>query len=187
MRKILYIVIAMMALLTSSQVFAATQSCAPAQQTPSSTTNPKPRASHEKRSIMELPLFERAVLIIKKFETLHKPKHWPYVGYGHQVQPGEPYRRGVQLTEAQADALLRKDYAKFCSLYEKYGKDKYLLAALAYNCGPGVVNKSSVLRLLKSGNRNIFKAYTSHCHYKGKRHNGLLQRRITEFYSLFVP
>lgn len=31
-----------------------------------------------KRSIMELPLFERAVLIIKKFETLHKPCHWPY-------------------------------------------------------------------------------------------------------------
>ena len=33
-------------------------------------------AAHAKRSIMELPLFERAVLIIKKFETLHKPKHW---------------------------------------------------------------------------------------------------------------
>ncbi len=28
-----------------------------------------------KRSIMELPLFERAVLIIKKFETLHQLKH----------------------------------------------------------------------------------------------------------------
>ena len=81
-----------------------------------------------KRSIMELPLFERAVLIIKKFETLHKPKHWPYVGYGHQVQPGEPYRRGVQLTEAQADALLRKDLAKFCSLYSQYGKDSVLLS-----------------------------------------------------------
>ena len=51
-----------------------------------------------KRSIMELPLFERAVLIIKKFETMHHPKNWPYVGYGHQVQPGEPYRKGVQLT-----------------------------------------------------------------------------------------
>ena len=121
---------------------------------------------------MELPLFERAILIIKKFETLHKPKHWPYVGYGHQVQPGEPYRRGVQLTEAQADALLRKDYAKFCSIYEKYGKDKYLLAALG---------------LLKSGNRNIFKAYTSHCHYKGKRHKGLLERRQTEFAVLYLP
>lgn len=35
-------------------------------------------AQTKKRSIMELPPFERAVLIIKKFETLHKPKHWPY-------------------------------------------------------------------------------------------------------------
>ena len=80
------------------------------------------------RSIMELPLFERAVLIIKKFETLHKPRHWPYVGYGHQVQPGEPYRRGCQLTEAQADALLRKDLRKFCALYSHYGKDSVLLS-----------------------------------------------------------
>lgn len=140
-----------------------------------------------KRSIMELPLFERAVLIIKKFETLHKPKHWPYVGYGHQVQPGEPYRRGVQLTEAQADALLRKDLAKFCSLYSQYGKDSVLLGALAYNCGPGVVNKSSILKKLKSGDRNIFKAYTSHCRYKGKRHKGLYNRRLTELVALFIP
>lgn len=81
-----------------------------------------------KRSIMELPLFERAVLIIKKFETLHKPRHWPYVGYGHQVQPGEPYRRGCQLTEVQADALLRKDLRKFCALYSQYGKDSVLLS-----------------------------------------------------------
>ena len=140
-----------------------------------------------KRSIMELPLFERAVLIIKKFETMHHPKHWPYIGYGHCVQPGEPYRRGVQLTEAQADALLRKDLRKFCAIYSQYGKDSVLLGALAYNCGPGVVNKSSVLRLLKSGNRNIFKAYTSHCHYKGKRHKGLLTRRLTELAALFIP
>ena len=126
-----------------------------------------------KRSIMELPLFERAVLIIKHFETLHKPRHWPYVGYGHLVQPGEPYRRGVQLTEKQADALLRKDLRKFC--------------ALAYNCGPGVVNKSSVLKKLKSGNRNIFKSYTSHCRYKGKFHRGLYTRRCMEIAALFVP
>lgn len=140
-----------------------------------------------KRSIMELPLFERAVIIIKHFETLHKPKHWPYVGYGHQVQPGEPYRRGVQLTEAQADALLRKDLRKFCAMYSHYGKDSVLLGALAYNCGPGVVNKSSVLKKLKSGNRDIFKSYTSHCRYKGKKHKGLYTRRLTEFAALFVP
>ena len=142
-------------------------------------------AANAKRSIMELPPFERAVLIIKKFETLHKPKHWPYVGYGHQVQPGEPYRRGVQLTERQADALLRKDLRKFCALYSQYGKDSILLACLAYNCGPGVVNKSSVLKKLKSGNRDIFKSYTSHCRYKGKFHKQLHQRRIMEIMILF--
>ncbi|WP_289873250.1 glycoside hydrolase family protein [uncultured Duncaniella sp.] len=111
----------------------------------------------------------------------------PYVGYGHQVQPGEPYRRGCQLSEAQADALLRKDYSKFCALYEKYGKDKYLLAALAYNCGPGVVQKSTVLKKLKSGDRNIHASYASHCCYHGKKHKGLLTRRLTELTALFIP
>lgn len=84
-------------------------------------------AQTKKRSIMELPPFERAVLIIKKFETLHKPKHWPYVGYGHQVQPGEPYRRGVQLSERQADALLRKDLRKFVALYDDFRPNDALL------------------------------------------------------------
>ena len=162
MRKILIFFMAIVALSATSPAFAA------------------------KRSIMELPLFERAVLIIKHFETLHKPRHWPYVGYGHQVQPGEPYRRGVQLTEKQADALLRKDLAKFCALYSQYGKDSVLLGALAYNCGPGVVNKSSVLKKLKSGNRDIFKSYTSHCRYKGKFHKQLHQRRMMEYAVLYV-
>ena len=101
MKKILMILMAIVAVSVTSPAFAA------------------------KRSLMELPLFERAVLIIKKFETMPKPKHCPYVGYGHQVQPGEPYPRGVQLTEAQADALLRKDLAKFVSLYKDYGKDGF--------------------------------------------------------------
>ncbi|MCX4285377.1 glycoside hydrolase family protein [Duncaniella dubosii] len=161
MRKILIFFMAIVALSATSSAFAA------------------------KRSIMELPLFERAVLIIKHFETLHKSRHWPYVGYGHQVQPGEPYHRGVQLTEKQADALLRKDLRKFCAMYSKYGKDSVLLGALAYNCGPGVVNKSSVLKKLKAGNRDIFKSYTSHCRYKGKFHKQLHQRRIMEIMILF--
>lgn len=93
----------------------------------------------------------------------------------------------VQLTEEQADALLRKDLAKCCALYSQYGKDSVLLGALAYNCGPGVVNKSSILKKLKSGNRNIFKAYTSHCRYKGKWHKGLYNRRLTELAALFAP
>lgn len=143
-------------------------------------------AAGRKINIMDLPPFERAVIIIKKFETLHRPKDYPYVGYGHRVLPGEPYRRGVQLTEKQADALLRKDLRKFVSLYKAYGKDALLLGVLAYNCGPRVVNKSTVLKKLKSGNRNIFKAYTAHCRYKGKFHAQLHRRRLTEIAALFV-
>lgn len=143
-------------------------------------------AAGRKINIMDLPPFERAVIIIKKFETLHHPKDYPYVGYGHRVLPGEPYRRGVQLSEKQADTLLRKDLRKFVSLYKAYGKDALLLGVLAYNCGPGVVNKSTVLKKLKSGNRDIFKSYISHCRYKGKFHKQLHQRRLTEFAALFV-
>ena len=175
MKKLLIFLMAIVTLAVTTPAFAAS---------PRSAFGAQQRKN---RSIMELPLFERAVLIIKKFETLHKPKHWPYVGYGHQVQPGEPYRRGCQLTEAQADALLRKDLAKFCALYSQYGKDSVLLGALAYNCGPGVVNKSTVLKKLKRGDRNIFKSYTSHCRYKGKWHKGLYNRRLTEIAALFVP
>ena len=137
---------------------------------------------------MELPLFERAVLIIKKFETLHDSRrHRPYLGYGHRKLPGEKYFRGYNMSEREADALLRKDLRKFCALYRDMGKGSILLGALAYNIGPGAVNKSSVLRLLKSGNRNIFKAYTSHCHCKNKKHKGLYQRRLTEISFLFIP
>lgn len=142
-------------------------------------------AAGRKINIMDLPPFERAVIIIKKFETLHRPKDYPYVGYGHRVLPGEPYRRGVQLTEKQADALLRKDLRKFISLYKAYGKDALLLGVLAYNCGPGVVNKSTILKKLKSGNRDIFKSYTAHCRYKGKFHKQLHHRRLTEFAALY--
>ena len=53
MKKILMILMAIVAVSITSPTFAA------------------------KRSIMELPLFEREVLLIKKFETMHKPKHWP--------------------------------------------------------------------------------------------------------------
>lgn len=143
-------------------------------------------AAGRKINIMNLPPFERAVIIIKKYETLHRPKDYPYVGYGHRVLPGEPYRRGVQLTEKQADALLRKDLRKFVSLYKAYGKDALLLGVLAYNCGPGIVNKSTILKKLKSGNRDIFKSYTAHCRYKGKFHKQLHQRRLTEFAALFI-
>lgn len=129
--------------------------------------------------------FEQAVAMIKKYETLHSPKHWPLIGYGHLVQPGEKYSRGTKLSESQADALLRKDLKKLVDYYKSYGKDSLLLGVLAYNIGPGRVDKSTVVKLLKNGNRNIRDAFESLCRYKGKVHNQIKQRRIEEYKAFF--
>lgn len=164
MKKILLIIIAIIAVSVTSSVFA------------------------QKRSIMELPLFERAVLIIKKFETLHQLKDKPYYGYGHRILPGERLPQYRPLTEREADALLRKDLNKFIAFFGEFKRsDALLLGVLSYNIGPGAVKKSAVYRKLKSGDRDIFKAYTSHCKYKGKFHSGLYKRRCQELAALYIP
>lgn len=132
------------------------------------------------------PTFEDAIAIIKKYEGLSGPSHWPFVGYGHKVMPGEKFTRGKKLSEAEADALARKDYAKLCAKYREFGADSLLLAALAYNCGPGVVAKSSVLSKLKAGNRDIEASYIAHSRYKGKQLSQLKRRRQEELATLFV-
>ena len=132
------------------------------------------------------PTFEDAIAIIKKYEGLSGPSHWPFVGYGHKVMPGEKFTRGKKLTEAEADALARADYAKLCAKYREFGADSLLLAALAYNCGPGVVAKSSVLSKLKAGNRDIEASYIAHSRYKGKQLSQLKRRRQEELATLFV-
>lgn len=129
--------------------------------------------------------FEQAVTLIKKYETLHSPRHWPLVGYGHKVLPGENYKQGQPLSESQADALLRKDLKKLADYFKSYGKDSLLLGVLAYNVGIGRVSKSPVVKLLKSGNRDIRSAFESMCRYKGKEHKQIKKRRIEEFTSLY--
>ena len=144
-------------------------------------------------SLMELPPFERAVLIIKYYESLHRPEHWPTIGFGHVVQPGEPYIKGVQLTERHADALLRKDLRKFCALYRSFGADSLLLACVSYNCGQAKIiggqgyAKSRLIRKLEAGNRNILVDYLAFCHYNGKLHQGIKRRRWVEYQALFRP
>ena len=46
-----------------------------------------------KTDIRSLPPYEVAILIIKKYETLHKVRHYPTIGYGHVVQKGESSKR----------------------------------------------------------------------------------------------
>lgn len=137
-------------------------------------------------STPETDRFETAIEIIKKYEGLHSPKHWPLVGYGHKVLPGESFPRNRALTQPEAEKLLRQDFQKFCKLFRSYGKDSILMAALAYNIGNGAAERSSVARKLKAGDRDIRDNYIAHSRYRGKIHPQIQKRRIEEFERLFV-
>ena len=80
------------------------------------------KGTDRQAAIYRLPPFERAVRCTKYFEGWHSEKHHPYVGWGHQVQPGERYSART-MTKRQADALLRKDLRKFCAMFRKFGRD----------------------------------------------------------------
>lgn len=130
--------------------------------------------------------FEKAVEIIKKYESLHSPKHWPFVGYGHKVLPGEKFSRKKALSEAEAEALLRKDLLKNCAVFREFGADSLILAVLAYNIGPGNVKKSTVVKKLKNGDREIEINYLAHCRYQGKQLPQLKRRRTEELATIFI-
>lgn len=139
-------------------------------------TDPRPQVSP----------FEQAVEIIKKYETMHTPRHWPFVGYGHKVLPGEKFNRNKTLSEKEADALLRKDLLKNCAVFRQFGADSLLLGVLAYNIGSGATMRSPVVKKLKAGDRDIRASYLAHCRYKGKEHAQIKRRRIEEFETLFI-
>ena len=141
--------------------------------------------------LVDLPPFERAVVVVKYFEGMHSWKNYPYVGYGHQMQPGEHFT--ADMTERQADSLLRADLMKHIEIFKKYGKDALLLAVLSYNIGVGRIlgygkhPKSQLLRKIEAGDRNFYKEFVAFCRYKGKVLRGLLRRRQVEYTLFCLP
>lgn len=77
--------------------------------------------------------FELAVACIKQFEGWHTAMHYPYVGYGHKLLKKDTLT--ADLTETQADSLLRRDLRQKCAVFRRFGKDSLLLGVLAYNVG----------------------------------------------------
>lgn len=143
-------------------------------------------------AIYRLPLMERAFLCTRYFEGWHDQSCYPYIGWGHRLQPGERYSART-MTKRQADALLRKDLRKFIAMFRRFGADSILLGTLAFNVGPAKLlggngyPKSTLIRKLEAGDRNIYREYIAFCNYKGKRHAMLLKRRKAEFALLYVP
>ena len=134
--------------------------------------------------------FSLAVECIKRFEGWHSSRHYPYVGWGHCLQPGEKYSAHT-MTRQQADELLSKDLRKFCAMFRQFGKDSLLLATLAYNVGPyrllgsKKIPKSTLVKKLEAGDRNIYKEYVSFRCYKGKVVPSIERRRKVEYMLLF--
>ena len=66
------------------------------------------------------------------------------------------------------------------------------LCKLLHNVGPyrllgsGKIPKSTLIRKLEAGDRNIYREYIAFCNYKGKRHAMLLKRRKAEFALLYI-
>ena len=161
------------------------------------SVNAQPQKSSERneaasRMLFELPPFERAVCCIRFYEGLHRKKDYPYVGYGHKLRPGERY--SSNMTAWEAEDLLRKDLRELCAMFRSYGQDSLLLAALAYNIGPykvlgckGKYQKSTVLKKLEAGDRNIRDDYVTYCRWRGKRVPSIERRRYIELMLLFTP
>ena len=113
--------------------------------------------------------FNLAVECIKRFEGWHgERKHWPYVGWGHKVLPGEKFTNNI--SKAQGDSILRADLRKLCP---------YRLL------GYGKIPKSRLIKRLESGDRDIYDEYVSFRCYRGKVVPSIERRRKEEFRLLF--
>lgn len=133
--------------------------------------------------------FEQAVALIKQAEGMHKAQHHPYVGYGHRLRAGERFT--AQITERQADSLLRSDLRQKCRVFRSFGRDSLLLGVLAYNVGEYTLlggagrPRSRLIRKLEAGDRDIYGEYVTFRKYKGKVLPSLERRRRTEFQILY--
>lgn len=148
-----------------------------------SQNHPQHETAVQKEALSD---FEKAVEIIKKYEGMHQPRHWPLVGYGHLVLPGENFSRSKAMSPEKAEELLRKDLLKNCAVFRSFGADSLLLGVLAYNIGSGAAMRSTVAKKLKNGDRDIYDNYVAHSKYKGKTNSQLKRRRIEEFETLFI-
>lgn len=90
-------------------------------------------------SIYKLPPLERAIRCTKYYEGWHgEKKHWPYVGWGHKVLPGESFTNDI--TKAQGDSILRADMMKLCRLFSRFGRDSLLLSEISDKIRESILN-----------------------------------------------
>ena len=139
---------------------------------------------------------DRGIALIKHHEGVRLTaypdpgKGWaiPTIGYGHTSAAGPPaVYKGMKITQAGADEILRQDLAKF----ERYVADAVkvplsqnefdALVSFTFNLGPGNLRSSTLLRKLNAGDKagaaDEFLKWTK---AGGKTLPGLVKRREAE-------
>jgi lysozyme len=126
--------------------------------------------------------------IIKQFEGLRltaylcPAKVWT-IGYG---STGSHVNAGMTITEQQAEALLRRDLARFEAAVAKAAPNASpsqfdAMVSLAFNIGTEAFRGSTLLRLHKAGNHSAARAQFARWNRAGgKVLAGLTRRRAAE-------
>lgn len=129
------------------------------------------------------------IALIKQFEGCELTSYlcpanvWT-IGYGHT---GTDVVKGMTITQATADMLLRQDLGKFEAAVEKHAGKAHqnqfdAMVSLCYNIGPGNFAKSSVARLHKNGQyTGASAAFLLWNKAGGKILQGLVKRRKAEW------
>ena len=136
---------------------------------------------------------DRGVALIKAHEGLRLQAYqdpvgvWT-IGYGHTTAAGPPkVERGMKITDAGADAILRQDLAKFegyvsSAVKVPLNQNEFdALVSFTFNLGPGNLRSSTLLKKLNAGDRagaaDEFLKWTK---AGGKTLPGLVKRREAE-------
>lgn len=132
----------------------------------------------------------KAIAMIKCFESCKleaypdpaNPGGLPItIGWGHT---GPSITLGKKIDQATADSLLATDatYAAFALSGLKLNQNQYdALVSLVFNIGAGAFKRSTLYRLLKTGNYvAASKEFPKWTHAGGQVNKGLLKRRLAE-------
>ncbi|UQZ76861.1 hypothetical protein C2I17_21220 [Niallia circulans] len=138
-----------------------------------------------------MKLSNNGLSLIKSFEgvrlTAYKAvpteEHWT-IGYGHY---GPDVRKNQTITQAQADAYLKSDVARFEKAVNDYVKVPLTqnqfdaLVSFTYNCGAGALQRSTLLELLNQGKyEDAADQFDVWIKSGNKVLNGLVKRRAQE-------
>lgn len=136
---------------------------------------------------------DRGVALIKAHEGLRLQAYqdpvgvWT-IGVGHTTAAGPPkVERGMKITEAGADAILRQDLAKFegyvsSAVKVPLNQNEFdALVSFTFNLGPGNLRSSTLLKKLNSGDRaGAADEFGKWTRAGGKVLPGLVKRREAE-------